>query len=65
MLSLDKPGQHAQEEERIAKAIDPIFTEHKEHYGSLRIHQELRGQDFGVRRKRVARIMKTKGLKAK
>ena len=61
----DNPGPRAQEEETIAKAIDPIFTEHKERYGSFRIHQELRGQGFKVSRKRVARIMKKKGMKAK
>ena len=61
----DNPGPRAQEEETIAKAIDPIFIEHKERYGSFRIHQELRGQGFKVSRKRVARIMKKKGMKAK
>jgi putative transposase len=61
----DNPGPRAQEEETIAKAIEPIFSEHKELYGSFRIHQELRGQDFRVGRKRVARIMKKKGMKAK
>ena len=61
----DNPGPRAQEEETIAKAIEPIFTEHNELYGSFRIHQELRGQGFGVSRKRVARIMKKKGIKAK
>ncbi len=39
----DNPGPRAQEEETIAKAINPIFAEHKERYGSFRIHQELRG----------------------
>jgi hypothetical protein len=39
----ENPGPRAKEKERIAKAIDPIFIEHKERYGSLRIHQELRG----------------------
>jgi len=62
---LYNPGPRAQKEETIAKAIDPIFTEHKERYGSFRIHQELHGQGFGVSRKRVARIMKKKGLKTK
>jgi transposase InsO family protein len=61
----ENPGPRAKEEETIAKAIDPIFAEHKERYGSLRIHQELRGQGFRVSRKRVARIMKKNGLHAK
>jgi len=59
------PGPRAQEEERLIKAIEPIFIEHKERYGSFRIHQELRGQGFSVSRKRVARIMRKKGLQAK
>ncbi len=61
----DNPGPRAQEEETIAKAIEPIFSEHKQLYGSFRIHQEYRGKGFGVSRKRVARIMKKKGMKAK
>ena len=59
------PGPRAQEEERLSKAIEPIFIEHKERYGSFRIHQELRGQGFSVSRKRIARIMRKKGLQAK
>ena len=59
------PGPRAREEEALAEAIEPIFKDHKERYGSFRIHQELRGQGFGVSRKRVARIMKKKGLYAK
>ena len=42
-----------------------IVADQEELYGSFRIHQELRGQGFGVSRKRVARIMKKKGMKAK
>ena len=61
----NNPSQRAQEEERIGNAIDPLFVEHRERYGSFRIHQELRGQGFGVSRKRVARIMKKKGLHAR
>lgn len=61
----NNPRPHAREEETIANAIEPIFTEHKERFGSYRIHQELRGQGFGISRKRVARIMKKKGLNAK
>jgi len=61
----NNPGPRAQEEEQLGNAIAPIFKDHKERYGSFRIHQELRGQGFGVSRKRVARIMKKKGLYAK
>lgn len=61
----DNPGPRAQEEETIATAIGPLFNEHKERYGSFWIHQELLRQCFGVSRKRVARIMKKRGLKPK
>ncbi len=61
----DNPGPRAQEEETIGKAIEPIFSEHKQLYGSFRTHQEYRGQGFGVSRKRVGRIMKKKGMMAK
>ena len=61
----ENSGPRAKEEEIIAKAIDHIFAEHKERYGSLRIHQELRGQGFSVSCKRVALIMKKNGLHAK
>ena len=61
----DNPGPRHREEEELAEAIEPIFKDHRERYGSFRIHQELRGQGFGVSRKRVARIMKKKGLYAK
>ncbi len=61
----ENPGPRAKEEETIAKAIGPIFAEHKERYGSLRIHQELWGQGISVSRKRVARLMKKSGLHAK
>jgi putative transposase len=61
----DNPGPRAREEEELGEAIEPIFKVHKERYSSFRIHQELRGQGFGVSRKRVARIKKKKGLYAK
>jgi putative transposase len=61
----DNPGPRAREEDELGEAIEPIFKDHRERYGSFRIHQELRGQGFGVSRKRVARIMKKKGLYAK
>lgn len=49
----------------MGEAIEPIFKDHNERYGSFRIHQELQSQGLGVSRKRVARIMKKKGLFAK
>jgi putative transposase len=61
----DNPGPRAREEKELGEAIEPILKDHKERYGSFRIHQELRGQGFGVSRKCVARIMKKKGLYAK
>jgi len=58
----NNPGPRAQEEEQLGNAIAPIFKDHKERYGSFRIHQELRGQEFGVTRKRVASIKSQKSV---
>jgi putative transposase len=46
--------------DKIVAAHDLIHTR----YGSLQIHQELRGQGFRVSRRRVARIMKKNVLHA-
>jgi hypothetical protein len=40
---LDNPTLRAQEEEQLPRPLSPIFTEHKERYGSFLIHQELWG----------------------
>jgi hypothetical protein len=37
-------------EDELGEAIEPFFKDHKERYGSFRIHHELRGQGFGVSR---------------
>ncbi|MEB3319722.1 MAG: IS3 family transposase, partial [Cyanobium sp.] len=58
----DNPGPRAREEKELLEAIEPICKDHNERYGSFRIHQKLRGQGFGTSRRRVARIMKKKGL---
>ncbi len=56
----DKPGPRAQEEKELLEAIEPIVKDSNERYGSFKIHQELRGQGFGISRKRVARIIRIK-----
>jgi transposase InsO family protein len=44
-------------EEALVEEIREIHTEHKETYGVLRVHAELRGFGHTVNRKRVARLM--------
>jgi len=49
----------------LLRHIQRIFTESKGIYGSPRIHQALQKQGIRVGRKRVARLMKQAGLKAR
>ncbi len=50
------------EEDALVEEIRGIHTEHKETYGVLRIHAELRGFGHTVNRKRVARLMREHGI---
>jgi len=45
--------------------VQAVFLKYKSHYGCRRVHQELRAQGVLVNRKRVARLMRAAGLKAK
>ena len=49
----------------LLRHIQNIFTESKGIYGSPRIHQALQKQGIFVGRKRVARLMKQAGLRAR
>lgn len=55
----------SQEEERLFEKIRRIHQESFETYGSPRIHAELKAMGETCSRKRVARIMKKHGIKAK
>jgi transposase InsO family protein len=49
--------RQAAEDARVAE-IREIHAEHRESYGALRVHAELRGFGHTVNRKRVARLMR-------
>jgi len=60
-----KPSQYVQSEHRLLIEIKSIFKKSRETYGSPRIHAELRRKGIHVGRKRVARLMREHGLKAR
>lgn len=45
--------------------IEKIYLESRGTYGSPRIHQELRARGIRIGRKRVARLMRKRGIKAR
>ncbi len=49
----------------LLRQIEHIFTHHRERYGSPRVHAVLRQQGVMVARKRVARLMRDNGMKAR
>jgi transposase InsO family protein len=60
-------GKSAREEEneKILKMINEIFTESRESYGSPRITEELRKRGLVCNKKRIAGIMRKNGIVAK
>lgn len=58
-------SKRALENQRIKVEIKKIFIESKERYGSPRITEQLRRIGINCNRKRVARLMREEGLRAK
>jgi putative transposase len=56
---------HAKQDRILATEIARLFAQHHERYGSPRIHQQLRHAGWCVSRRRVARLMRAGGLRAK
>jgi transposase InsO family protein len=56
---------HAEQDRQLAVAIDRLFARHRERYGSPRIQEELARAGWRVSRRRVARLMRAAGLRAK
>ena len=54
-----------EENQRLADEIRRIFNEHHGRYGSPRVWAELKERSFCVSRKRVERLMRELGLKAR
>jgi putative transposase len=59
-----EPSPHCREDARLAAEIQQIFLEHRQLYGSPRIHAALKAQGVQTSRKRVARLMRELGLSA-
>jgi len=59
-----EPSQHCREDARLSAAIQQIFLEHRQVYGSPRIHAVLKARGIPCSRKRVVRLMQQLGLSA-
>jgi putative transposase len=60
-----KPSAHEREDGELATQIHRIFHEHRQVYGSPRVHAELRAQGVRCSKQRVARLMREMELAAK
>jgi putative transposase len=56
---------HTCRDQQLAVEIAAIHAETRQRYGSPRVHAELRARGQGVSRKRVARLMRHRGLAAR
>ena len=56
---------HAEQDRRLSATITALFTAHTQCYGSPRIHRVLTDAGWRVSRRRVARLMRAHGLRAK
>ncbi len=60
-----QPSAHEREDGELAKQIHRIFHQHRQVYGSPRVHAELRAQGVRCSKQRVARLMREMELAAK
>ena len=56
------PSPHARADERLGLEIAAIHAESRQRYGSPRVHAELGARGHRISRKRVARLMRQRGL---
>jgi putative transposase len=59
------PSLHSREDALLAEKVKMAFQDNRCVYGSPHVHAELCAQGFHCARKRVARLMREQGLKAK
>jgi putative transposase len=59
-----EPGPRAQELDELTPTIVDIFLRHRRRYGARRIASELKDQNLVCSAKRVAKVLKTQGLRA-
>jgi transposase InsO family protein len=58
LAGADARAERQAAEDALVAEIREIHAEHRESYGALRVHAELRGFGHTVNRKRVARLMR-------
>jgi putative transposase len=58
-------SEHQKEDDRLADRIQTVFHANRQVYGSPRLHAELQAQGIRCSRKRIARLMKARGLCAR
>jgi putative transposase len=58
-------SRRAEQDRALSVEIARLFAEHRERYGSPRIHRLLRAAGWVVSRRRVARLMRSAGLRAR
>ena len=56
---------HTEQDRELTQRITALFGAHGRRYGSPRLHRELRGQGCRISRRRVERLMRTAGLRAR
>ncbi len=59
-----KASQHSREDARLSAEIQQIFLDHRQVYGSPRVHAVLKARGILCSRKRVVRLMQQLGLSA-
>jgi putative transposase len=60
-----EPSQRKQADESLGKRIEDAYQNNRQVYGSPRLHAELKEQGVHCSRKRVARLMRERGISAK
>ncbi len=58
-------SRHAAQDRELERRIQRVFHQHRGAYGSPRIHRALRAMGWAVSQRRVARLMRTAGLRAR
>jgi putative transposase len=61
----EQESAHARRDAELLELVRALFAQFRDRYGAPRIHGELAKVGFNVSRKRVARLMREAGLRAK
>lgn len=60
-----RPSAHAEQDRTLLRKIQALFRAHRGAYGSPRIHHALAAGGIATSRRRVARLMRAAGLRAR